>query len=114
MSCRLANLRGQRAAKSWKKNPSFAGDNASDDAIADYRANVMKRWLADEQGLEPRLRCMVCRSSQRDRGSGLESIRTADCPRRIGFRAEPQHSKVSWPRHRYLHAALKRAFGVRS
>ena len=48
------SLRGLgRLAESWKQNPPFAGDNEFGNAIADYRANVIQRYvkLADEQGL---------------------------------------------------------------
>jgi len=40
-------------AASWKEIPPFTGDNAFGDAIATYRADVIKRYatLADEQGL---------------------------------------------------------------
>ena len=39
-------------AASWKENPPFAGDNAFGDAIAGYRADVLKRYtkLAEDQG----------------------------------------------------------------
>jgi hypothetical protein len=48
------SLRGLgRLAESWKQNPPFAGDNAFGNAIADYRANVIRQYtkLADEQVL---------------------------------------------------------------
>ena len=48
------SLRGLgRLAKDWKRNPPFAGDNAFGDAIAEYRANIIKGYtaLADMQGL---------------------------------------------------------------
>lgn len=48
------SLRGLgRLAKDWKQNPPFAGDNAFGDAIAGYRANIIKNYaaLADGQGL---------------------------------------------------------------
>jgi len=48
------SLRGLgRLAKDWKQNPPFAGDNAFGDAIADYRANIIRGYgaLADSQGL---------------------------------------------------------------
>ncbi|WFP79112.1 hypothetical protein [Mesorhizobium sp. WSM4906] len=42
-----------RLAKDWKQNPPFAGDNAFGDAIADYRANIVRGYsaLAGSQGL---------------------------------------------------------------
>lgn len=42
-----------RLAADWKLNPPFAGDNAFGNAIADYRQNIIRQYiaLADQQGL---------------------------------------------------------------
>jgi hypothetical protein len=48
------SLRGLgRLAENWKRDPPFAGDNAFGSSIANYRADIVKRYsaLADEQGL---------------------------------------------------------------
>jgi hypothetical protein len=48
------SLRGlDRLAESWKRDPPFPGDNAFENSIANYRADIVKRYtaLADEQGL---------------------------------------------------------------
>ena len=41
-----------RLAKGWKEDPPFAGDNAFGDAIAQYRANIIRDYtaLAESQG----------------------------------------------------------------
>lgn len=42
-----------RLANSWKENPPFAGDSLFGDAIAEYRAIILRQYtlLADQQGL---------------------------------------------------------------